>query len=132
MTRRTKEAYVAVLRFIEAEVGGLKPASFMSDFEPALRSAIRTVYHCQTRGCYFHFTQAVRKNASQTTGFFDAVNNDTVMSRVYHKLLALPLLPKEQIVEGYDHCKEAASAFGDVFTSFLSYFYRQWILKVCT
>lgn len=91
----------------------MKPASFMSDFEAALRNAIRTVYACETHGCYFHFTQAVRKNASQTAGFFDAINDDDVKSRVYHQLLALPLLPKERLVEGFNHCKEAATAFGD-------------------
>lgn len=130
MTKRTKEAYVAMLRFVEENIGRLNPISFMSDFETALRNAVRLVYKCRTQGCYFHYTQAVRKNASQIPRFFTTINQNSAMSQVYHKFLALPLLPKERVMEGYDCCTLAAAEFGDTFTRFVQYFHRQWIVKV--
>lgn len=61
MTKRTKEAYVAVFFDVEERVVALKAKCFMADYETALRNALRIVYKCTVRSCYFHFTQTVRK-----------------------------------------------------------------------
>lgn len=74
MTRKTKEAYVAMFEYIESQVVALNPESVMSDFETALRNAVRLVYKCSTRVCYFYLCQAVRKNASQIAGFLPTIN----------------------------------------------------------
>lgn len=131
MTKRTKVAYVAVFKTIEDRVVPLKPKSIMSDYETPLRNALRIVYKCTARSCYFHFTQAVRKNAKQMPGFFGAMNANPSISGVYHRYLVLPLLPKEMILDGHRHCNDLASAYGDKFDRFIAYFTRQWIDKVC-
>lgn len=125
MTIRTIQAYVAMFLCIEETIVHLNAESFMCDYEAALHAAIRRVYKCSPHGCYFHYTQAVRRKAAQIQNFFGQINRNYGMSRVYHQYLALPLLPKSKIMEGVLHLKNSAMAFGDVFTAFVSYHHKE-------
>lgn len=131
MTRKTKRAYAALFRFIEAEICELKPGTFMSDFETALRNALREEYSgVQLKGCYFHYTQALRRQSSKIGGMFLTMNRDPAMSRTYHKFLMLPLLPKSRIPEAFEFVRHEAQQFGGIFTEFVEYVERQWMQKV--
>lgn len=60
MTKRTKKAYRKVLKYIEENIFQLKPAKMMTDFEKALRKAIKQTYqNVALHGCWFHFDQAI-------------------------------------------------------------------------
>lgn len=131
LTRKTKRAYLAFLAFIERNVCELNPTSVMTDFETALRNALRETYPgINVQGCYFHYTQAIRRQASQIPNMFLALNREPERSQVFHKFLVLPLLPKELIAEGFEILKREAAQFGTTFVEFVEYFNRQWMLKV--
>lgn len=130
MTRKTKRAYVAILKFIEEHVCNLDPVSFMCDFEDALRSALREVYCISdVRGCVFHFVQACRRNAKKIAGFFAGVNADSAQCDVFEKLLSLPLLPADKIVEAFEALKVEAAGFGDAFQKYVAYMEKTWIKR---
>lgn len=130
MTKRTTAAYVALFQFVESNICKLAPSSFMSDYEIALRNAIKTVYPaCSRKACYFHLTQAARKRASKIPQFFDKIRTNPNMYRLYHKFLMLPLLPAGKILEGFSILKSESAEHGEVFEDFIDYYHRQWIVK---
>lgn len=103
----------------------------MTDFESGMRNAIRQVYpSCDLRGCYFHYTQAIRKKARKIVGFFETIVKDKAMHRLFHKFLVLPLLPEDQIKPAFSQLESAAQSFGQTFDVFVKYFKMQWIIMV--
>lgn len=56
MTKRTKRAYVDVFNFLK--LNGLQMTEVMSDYELAMRSAVKFVFpHIRLWGCFFHYSQ---------------------------------------------------------------------------
>lgn len=131
MTRRTKAAYIGLFEYIEANICHLNPLSFMTDFESGMRNAIRQVYPtCDIRGCYFHYSQAIRKRGQKITGFYEKIVADKEMHRLFHKFLVLPLLPQDQICSAYDRLETSAQTYTPIFDEFIKYFKMQWIVMV--
>lgn len=131
MTSKSYDAYLELLRFIDVNICKLNPKAIMSDYEVASRKAFKTLYpECVSNGCYFHFKQAVRKRSSFIPGFLVTLVKDDVMNRLFHKFMALPLLPSRNIVLAFTTLKSEAEKFGDVFAVFLQYFEKQWIKMV--
>lgn len=130
MNTKSQAAYKTVLEWIQVNVCDLDPASFMSDFEPALRNAIMEVYPaCQIRGCYFHFVQAVRRNMAKLSELYKIITSDSDKRKLFHMFLALPLLPLGMIFEGFEHLVVEVAEF-DEFKEFVDYFDNQWMRKV--
>lgn len=132
MTRRTIAAYVALFRYIERNVCSLDPSSFMSDYEVALRKALRTCFPgVPTRACWFHFKQAVRRNVAKMPLFAAEIKEDQHKYRLYDKFLALPLLPHVHIDTGFRKLKDTVEhTDSEQFAKFIQYFESQWIKKV--
>lgn len=105
----------------------------MTDFELGLRNAMRTVYgeKCQINGCYFHFTQAVRRKCRKIKNFFRTICNNPQMYEMYHMVLALPHLAGVDIDGAFEDLKEESTTFGPVFDEFMVYFGDQWLRNVC-
>lgn len=78
MDRRTTAAYKAVFRFINKNVLSLKGvASFTSDFERAMRNALKTLYPSTKRfTCHFHYCQALKRRAYQTDALVNVIRSD--------------------------------------------------------
>lgn len=78
MDRRTRAAYEAVFKFIDENVLALgNVVSFTSDFERAMRNALKKLYPSIKRfTCHFHYTQALKRRASQTDGLVNAIRSD--------------------------------------------------------
>ncbi|XP_063216682.1 uncharacterized protein LOC134527704 isoform X2 [Bacillus rossius redtenbacheri] len=105
MTRRTTEAYEAVLRGLIEEVPTFKPATLMSDFKPALRSAFRRVFpNVSVKGCWFHYAQAIFRRAQQL-GMARTIRSETGETAL-KMLMALPLLPTDKIISGVQTVEE--------------------------
>lgn len=134
MSRKTEQAYTHLFQCINAEIIDLQPTSFMTDYEVAMRNALRHVYpDAQMFSCWFHFCQAVKRHGSQIGGFLLAARSNTESSKIYYQLLCLPLLPPEHIVNVFKMIKmEAKAVHGHLFDTFLDYYERQWIKKVNT
>lgn len=134
MTSKKQIAYVALFRYIEKNICQLDPLSFMTDYETSSRNALRVVYPAvDLKGCYFHFTQAVQRkgaNLQKSEQFFKKINETGDMNRLFHKFLALPLLPHTNIIEAFNNLKCVAATYGSTFTNFIKYFEQQWIIEV--
>lgn len=66
MTNKTQEAYEAVFEFMHRNVMSLNCKIFMTDYETAMRNALkRVVERLELSACWFHFTQACKRNAAK-------------------------------------------------------------------
>lgn len=108
--------------------------SIMSDFELAMRRAIKEIFP-QTKQltCWFHFCQAAKKRAMQRPQLVQHLlyGDNFEAKSIYYKLLSLPLLPAKDIVNEFKKLKILALAnHRKYFAYFIEYFERQWIKKV--
>lgn len=100
MTRKTEAAYTHLFQKIDDMLFKLEPTSVMSDYERAMRNALRTVYpNCQIIGCWFHFCQAIGKHCKKIGGLNAKLDSDVGAKKLYHKFLALPLVRIDLIAE---------------------------------
>lgn len=128
LTKRSKDAYIALFQYIEERICHLEPVSIMCDYEFPLRNALSRIYsHCIRWPSHFHLVQAARRHALSLPQFFDAINADARQFRLFHKLMHLPLLPAELMAQGFDLVCAEASTFGDSFGQFVDYVKLAWI-----
>lgn len=135
MSHKTEKAYIHLMNYIESDIISLRPTTFMTDYEEAMRNAIRKTYpDTQLYGCWFHFCQAVKRHGSQLrSGFMLTMRNDIDSAKLYYELLSLPLLPPQYILNVFNLIKqEAKSKFGKLFDEFIHYYERQWLFKKVT
>lgn len=132
MSRKTQACYTHIFEYIEANVCSLNAKSFMTDFELAMRNALRLLYpEAQHRTCWFHLCQAAQKNAAKCRAFIKLILRNEEARALYKKILALPLLPANMIRDAFIKLKaEALLRFGKPFRKFLDYFEKQWLERV--
>lgn len=132
MSRKTEECYAHVLRYIEENVFALLPSKVTTDYEIAMRNALEKQYpQAKFVKCWFHFTQAVKRNAAKVTGFINFIRVNDNAENIYYKLMSLPLLPASYIKPTFERLKSAAFAIDKrKFVRFINYYERQWIMKV--
>lgn len=132
MTRKSEACYRHILTYIEKNVFSLKCASFMTDFETAMRNAVRSLYpRSKHFGCWFHFAQAVKRHASKIENFVVTIRSNAQARKIYHKFMCIPLLPVHAIEDAFYELEIEALAFDSTFFQrFLRYFENQWIRKV--
>lgn len=133
MTQKTKEAYTHLFKYIEENVCSLQCSSFMSDFELAMRNAIAEVWpNADYTTCWFHLCQACERQVAKNNALLKLLrskNKEAIV--IYKKILALALLPADEIVGAFEKlATEAMSKFPTQFRPFLSYYRKQWIQKV--
>lgn len=136
MSCKKQICYSHILDYIHDDICSLECVSFMTDFERAMRNAIALKYpDAEHRTCWFHFCQAVKRNASKTiNGFIHMIRNNVVEREIYYKILCIPLLPPELIPAGYAILEKKAQKIPmrnrSQFRAFLDYFHRQWMVAV--
>jgi hypothetical protein len=60
MTRKTCMAYTLVFRLLKKFCPGLNPDIIITDYEKAMRNALRRVFpNAALVGCYFHYSQVI-------------------------------------------------------------------------
>lgn len=132
MSRKTEASYSHVLRFIDENVFALSPSKMTTDYELAMRNALKKQYgDTKFFACWFHFTQAVKHNAAKVTGFINFIRINDNAAKIYYKLMSLPLLPVHHIKPTFTKLKiEAFSIDQRKFARFINYYEKQWIEKV--
>lgn len=131
MTRKTEECYRHIFKYIDKYIISLQCKSFMSDFELPMRNALKSVYpNAEYNTCWFHLTQAAKKNMSKLSTLSKLIRRDEEARTIYKKLLALPLLPADLIVDAFHKLKTLALSKFKQFKTFLAYFERQWLQRV--
>ncbi|XP_067625165.1 uncharacterized protein [Eurosta solidaginis] len=137
MTKNQK-AYEHLFGFINSNLLRLEPTSFMTDFELGLRNGIKKIFpDAKLKGCWFHFKQAVRRRAINFEELSKILSKSRDAKTVLNKLMSLPLLDPDNILDGFILCKQEAlnnEAFqydnGNVFDRILEYYERQWLGKI--
>lgn len=135
MESRCSASYKQVFSYIEANLIQLKPERIHSDYEAALLKALRIVYPSSNLvGCWFHYSQAIRRKLGRNKGrnFFANLKEDKSAYKIYKKLLDLPLLPAKNIPEGFSIIQKEISEkkLDKWFKHIYAYFRRYWIPKV--
>lgn len=104
----------------------------MTDYELAMRNAIGIQYpEMNQRNCWFHFCQAVKKNASRIAGFIHLIRNNLREREIYYKIMCIPLLPADMIHSAFDLLSKKAERVENAgFHQFLQYYERQWLIRV--
>lgn len=131
MTRVSTDCYAAVFEYIESRLFKLEPSEFLTDFEMALRNAIRNRYpEAVLRGCWFHFCQALRRKSIRL-GLHRLIKSDRDAKGAHRQLMCLPLLPNDNIIPGFDALMNEAKHLG-IYRRMKDYFryVRDYWLKV--
>lgn len=106
----------------------------MADWEKAQRIALRQLYpEVDIRGCWFHFNRAIiRRRQKMGIHFHRLLKNDQNALLIYKALQQIPLLPAENIVDGYYSIKNKAETDGlsRGFKQMFTYFESYWLTVV--
>lgn len=124
MTRKTTEAYQHVLDTFKGKLCQTTTISYiMTDYEKALRRAIRTVFpNIQLMGCWFHFSKAIYKKAKS----LNLYGNNTNFAMAVKMTMALPLLPANLISDGITAVTNSVTEYNINFTRFCTYLRTTW------
>lgn len=92
----------------------LQPNQFMTDWELSERNAVKRVYPLvDLRGCWFHYCSAIRKRRGKMGLKFHRLLKNSFDARLlYTELLQIPLLPVENIEDGFCAIKGRAQTLG--------------------
>lgn len=134
MTRKTSEAYTAVFEFIEGRLFKFEPDEFMCDFEEGMRLGIRNYWpEVRVRGCWFHYKRAVHKKCT-ALGMTKFLKHNKTARTVKNMLTNLPLLPSEDVIDGYQIVKRFAERkrMSQRFAGVFRYFEGYWVQQVRT
>lgn len=132
MSNRTTDCYTSVFNYIENEVFKLEPAGLMTDWEAAMRNALRIRYpNSKLRGCWWHHRHAVRRKC-RNLGLHDLFKYNSDARMIKQQLLSLSLLPHESFTEGYNYIKNLTNRckLSKDLKGLFSYYERFWIEEV--
>lgn len=139
LSSKSQEAYIHLMKYLKSNVLDFKPNSIITDFETSLRNALKCVYpNVKLIGCWFHYTNAIRRKASRIPKFLRKLNRNKNAKALFSKFLFLPLLKPNNIVVAYHILQEETMGENyftentneSFFSPFIKYFNNQWIKKV--
>lgn len=129
MTRKTALSYQALFKYIEEKVFKLQPEEFMTDYEDGMRLAIKKSWpKVKVRGCWFHYCRAILRRCRKL-GMDALVKKSKNAKAIKRQLAALPLLPKNQISEGFEAIKKfsAKKRLSKKFDPLFKYVQSYWL-----
>lgn len=118
-------SYTHVFKYVKKHIFNLECKSFTTDYEKALKNAIRSCFPSSKRvSCWFHYTQAVRKKVSKLPSLFHLIRTNPDVAKLYFKFQSLPLLRHDFIESAFESLDK------DVFIPFVDYFHSRWMIRV--
>lgn len=135
MSKKSRAAYAHVFKYIDANIFKLsRAASFTTDYEIAMRAAIADCNPmAKMYACHFHFSQACKRRACKIDGLIEFIRSDRQAESIYYRLLSIPLLPENHILNAFNELRTEARALKNGgMNKFIVYFRKQWIMKVFT
>lgn len=131
MTRKTQKAYEHALNYVNQHVFSLQCESIVTDYEAAMRQAIRKVVPgVQLLGCWFHYAQSIRRKVASLSELFELVRKNEQIRNIYYKIICLPLLPHQHIEKAFNELALEGLKLTKAFTPFVKYFQNQWLKRV--
>ncbi|XP_053594444.1 uncharacterized protein LOC128667616 [Microplitis demolitor] len=135
MTNKSEECYLRVFNFIKEKFPSFNPKTYMSDFEIGMHNAVETAFpDIDANHCYFHYAQAINKNARDLGLINKTTIKVTTHPEIYvtiKQLIALALLPPKLIISTFNNLKEVVTQdFGQRFDRLFDYYERFWIKTI--
>lgn len=132
MSRKTQASYAHVFNYIHRNIFDMTCASIMTDFESAMRNALRALLPTvPITGCWFHYSQALRRRASSLKDFVQWINCNKSAGTTFRRFFYLPLLRSTHIAEAFRMLKAESSIYEHkMFNEFVAYIEKQWINRV--
>ena len=131
------DTYDRLFRLLKRKFDALgktfSPRVVIIDFEAAIHNALKRVFPVVTiKGCYFHFTQAIRTRY-QKEGMTDLIFQHPTVRTVVYRCMCMPFVPVDDIPAVFDiisntHGWDVLPARVDILLHrFIRYFERNWI-----
>lgn len=128
MSNRTTASYEKVFNYINTEILNLDGATIMTDFERAMRNALRKIApNSVLLACWFHFCQALRRKIASIPELFFLIRSNTEARIFYRQFQCLALLPADKIEAAFVQLAYNALKKFKQFERFVKYFDKQWI-----
>lgn len=128
MQSRLTTAYMAALQGLRHLVPAFQPRKVICDYEPPQKAAWRRVYpNTEVQGCHFHFTKSVCDKAKEL-GLRRLLQEDVHADSIVRSLCAVPLLHRDDIMEGFESIVDRAIRRDlEVLTPLFVYFMNTWL-----
>jgi hypothetical protein len=99
MTGKKKRLFRDIFQNLKYNYPAINPTVIMSDFELALARALKIIFpDSRIAGCRFHFSQAIFRNLNGAVyKLHHEYKKNSMVNRWLRKVMALPLLPEQQI-----------------------------------
>ena len=99
---KTEATYVRLLQQVKQLQPDASTETIMTDFEPAIVSAIRQEFpRARHRGCFFHFSQCIFRRI-QAEGLQRRYETDVEFAMKIRLLSALAFVQTEDVVEAFE------------------------------
>ncbi|CAF0894177.1 unnamed protein product [Brachionus calyciflorus] len=127
LENNTTKSYVIALEQVRNLTFQKNLERVMCDFEPALLKSIHSVFPgINLKGCWFHFTQAIRKKIF-LFGYKNIYLHNYKFKFWIKRFMALALIPLENIKNGIDIIVEEIPEKDEKLIEFIKYFKKQWL-----
>ena len=135
MSGKRQIDYEAVFEVMKTEIetgGPMQVQSFMMDYELAIWNAVRKVFgQVRTRGCWFHYCQAIMKKVQELKLINDYYLKQDVYKMV-RRLMTLALIDEPNICKLFGQFKSRYQSHidnTDAVKKLFAYMEKQWILN---
>ncbi|KAK3933228.1 PKS-NRPS hybrid synthetase [Frankliniella fusca] len=129
MQSKSTECYRAAIKGIKHLLPSFNPQTIMCDYESSQQKAWALEFpNAERYGCLFHASKAILKKAKEK-GLIPYIENNQHVDLAVRCLCALPLLPRNCIVDGLLQVSEAAFRKGlwSVMESLFKYVFKTWL-----
>ena len=128
MSTKQEGLYQEVLNSVKGLAPHFSPNTIMTDFEGALRNSLNQAFNTSSiLGCWFHFTQAVRRKM-QSLGLANVIEDEEGAHYLIKKVMCLPLLPAESIPDGLNQIMEENESL--TLYPLFGYINRFWLRQI--
>ncbi|KAK3908305.1 putative dual-specificity RNA methyltransferase 3 [Frankliniella fusca] len=129
MQSKRTDCYVAALSAVQMMCPNFRPTEVICDFEQAEQAGWAAVYpNAERHGCFFHHTKDVSEKAKEL-GLRPLVRHNNVADSIVRSLCAVPLLRRENIVDGVLSVVERAQQNGlNQLAPLFDYYNRTWLI----
>lgn len=123
LPNKKQSTYEIMLHLIKSQIVEFQPNLFITDFEFSALAAIRKVFpESKSRGCLFHFSQAVWRKAKQI-----GLTKSKVCKTHIKRCIALAYLPRELKSDGWLYILGECMQNDKKIAKFNQYFESTWL-----
>ncbi|CAF1014771.1 unnamed protein product [Brachionus calyciflorus] len=127
LENKNTKTYVIVLEQLRNICFPKNLKKIMCDFESALMKSVNSVFpDVILKGCWFHYSQAIRKNLF-SLGFKFNYLNDWKFKFWVKRFISIPLIPVENIIQAFNIIIEEIPLNDEKIINFIKYYQKQWL-----